>query len=200
VNPTIIAVAAPVGGGKSTLVRGLAERLPAASAIFLDHYERFTQQPVEEMRRWLRDGANPDTLAIPGLAEDLASLKNGLPVADPLTGNTITPGRYLLLETQFGRRHAATGRHIDFLVWIDTPLDLALARKLRQLAAGIDERDAAFVPWLRGYLESYLELVSESLRVQRDTVRAQADLIVDGMQQPAAVLAQVESAVLGRRS
>ena len=119
-------------------------------------------------------------------------------MADPLTGNTLTPGRYLVLETQFGRRHAATGRHIDFLVWIDTPLDLALARKLRQLAAGIDERDAAFVPWLRGYLESYLDLVSESLQVQRDSVRAQADLIVDGTQRPAAVLAQVESAVLGR--
>ncbi len=150
------------------------------------------------MRRWLREGADPDMLAIPGLADDLAALKSGRPVADPLTGNAITPGRYVLLETQFGRRHVATGRHIDFLVWIDTPLDLALARKLRQLAAGIDERDAAFVPWLRGYLESYLDLVSESLRVQRDTVRAQADLIVDGTQHPAAVLAQVESAVLGR--
>ena len=197
-NPKVIAVAAPVGGGKSTLVRGLAGRLPAASAIFLDKYERFTQQPVEQMRRWLRDGANPDMLAIPGLAEDLAALKSGLPVADPLTGSTITPGRYLVLETQFGRRHAATGRHIDFLVWIDTPLDIALARKLRQVAAGIDGRDAAFVPWLRGYLESYLDLVGESLRVQRDTVRAQADLIVDGMQLPDAVLAQVESAVLRR--
>jgi uridine kinase len=198
VNPKVVAVAAPVGGGKSTLVRGLAERLPAASAIFLDHYERFTQLPVEEMQRWLRDGANPDTLAIPGLAEDLAALKRGQSVADPLTGNTITPGRYLLLETQFGRRHAATGRHIDFLVWIDTPLDIALARKLQQLAAEIDGRDTAFLPWLRGYLESYQDLVSESLRVQRDTVRAQADLIVDGTQQPAALLAQVESAVLVR--
>jgi uridine kinase len=195
-SPKVIAVAAPVGGGKSTLVRGLAARLPSASAIHLDHYERFTQRPVEEMRRWLREGADPDALAIPGLAEDLAALKRGLSVADPVTGNTITPGRYLVLETQFGRRHAATGRQIDFLVWIDTPLDLALARKLRQLAADVDERDAAFVPWLRGYLQSYEELVSESLRVQRDSVRAQADLIVDGTQQPAALLAQVESAVL----
>ena len=195
-SATLIAVAAPVGGGKSTLVRGLAGRLPAASAIFLDHYERFTQRPVEEMRRWLRDGANPDALAIPRLAEDLAALKSGRSVADPLTGSTIAPGRYLLLETQFGRRHAATGQHIDFLVWIDTPLDLALARKLRQLADGIDERDAAFAPWLRGYLESYLDLVSESLRVQRDTVRAQADLVVDGTQHPDALLAQVETAVM----
>src|SRR5258706_96109 len=101
-------------GRESTLVRGLAGRLPAASAIFLDHYERFTQRPVDDMRRWLREGADPDMLAIPGLADDLAALKSGRPVADPLTGNAITPGRYVLLETQFGRRPVATGRHIDF--------------------------------------------------------------------------------------
>lgn len=180
----VVGIAAGVGGGKSTLAKALAERLGEAGLVQFDHYERMTEQPVEAVRRWMREGADPDALVIPGLAEDLQSLKS--------------KHKFVVFETPFGRRHSATGRHIDFLVWIDTPLDIALARKIRQFAAGAaaSGEAASFGPWLQAYLGNYVEFVGDLLRAQRDTVRAQADLVVDGRRSPEELAREVERAAL----
>ena len=198
----VIAVAAPPGAGKSTLIRLLAGRLPDATVIHFDHYERITEQPIEKIRLWMENGADLNEVEIPGLAEDLQALKHGRSVRDPRTRAEIRARKYVLFETQFGRQHAATGRHIDFLIWIDLPLDVALARKVRQFAGEVDARNQeeleAFAPWLHTYLDNYLAVVGGLLRIQRDTVGASADLIVDGESDPGALLLQVEQEILRR--
>jgi uridine kinase len=199
----IAAIASGVGGGKSTLVASLAAELgDAASTVHFDHYERVTEQPVEAVRRWMAAGADPDALTIPGLAEDLEALKSGRMVTDPLTRAHVPARRVVLFETQFGRRHAASGRHIDLLIWIDTPLDVALARKLRQLAGAAAAQGAreaaAFAAWLPAYLDNYLGLVEKLLRSQRETVRPQADLILDGRKDPARLRLEAAQAIRDR--
>lgn len=200
--PIVIAVAGPVGGGKSTLVRGLAARLVDAAVIHFDDYEQVTAQPIETIRQWLKDGADLDEIVIPGLPEDLDALKQGRTITASPACAAITPRKFILFETQFGRQHAATGKHIDFLIWIDTPLDLALARKLRQFAADTPPCDAGqardFVAWMQAYLDNYLGVVGELLRIQRDTVGARADLRVDGKTAADALAQQVAREILQR--
>ncbi len=195
----VIAIAGAVGAGKSTLVRALAGRLADSTVIQFDHYERMTEQPIAEVRRWIREGADIDKLPVPGLGEALQALKLGRAVADPMTRAEIRPAKYILFETQFGRRHAATGRHVDFLAWIDTPLDIALARKVRQFAREFDPRDpAGFAPWLSGYLDNYVEVVGGLLRMQRDIVAAGADLVVDGNADPVGQASELERAIVAK--
>jgi hypothetical protein len=199
----VIAVAGPVGGGKSTLVRGLAGRLAGSTAIHFDHYERITEQPIEEIGNWMREGADLNRIVVPGLSEDLQSLRQGRPAVDPLTRAEIPARRYILFETQFGRAHAASGRHIDFLVWLETPLDIALARKIREFAGdSTDARDGrqidAFLPWLRAYLDNYIAVVGDLLRMQRDAVAAGADLVLDGKLAPGLLQQQAEQVILRR--
>lgn len=198
----VVAVAGPVGAGKSTLVAGLADVLGSTATIHFDHYERMTEQPIEAIRRWAQSGADPDAMPVPGLAEALQSLKSGRPVVDPATQKEIAPAKFILFETQFGRRHAATGRAIDFLIWIDTPLDVALARKLRQFtgAAGLRSQDEsrAFLQWLEGYLDNYLGLVGGLLRRQRDTVGAGADMMVDGERDAGQLVRQTGEEIIAR--
>ena len=85
-----------------------------------------------------------------------------------------------------GREHAETAPLIDFLIWIDLPLDVALARKLHELTSralrspALDEHGRA-LGWLNGYLDSYLAVVREVLVVQHNRVRPRADLIIDGL-------------------
>ncbi|NPU83923.1 MAG: uridine kinase [Syntrophaceae bacterium] len=181
----VIAIAAPVGGGKTSLSTAIASGLGDASLISYDHYEQATRGSAGDIERWIDDGARIDDLDVPGLAEALAALKRGEAVADPRTGTPIATGKWIVLETPLGREHAATAPLIDFLLWIDTPLDVALARKIREFTTLFPmtggEHDArAFIAWLGGYLDNYLRIVSRMLQMQRERVPLRADVVLDG--------------------
>jgi len=187
---TVIAVSGPPGSGKSTLVVALADALGNAASIHMDNYEQMTRKPIEEVMRWMDEGAPFEDVPMPGLEEHLARLKAGDSVVDPATGMTLRPARYIVFETQFGRAHRGTGRHIDLLVWLDTPADVALARVLKghTTAAGREAGAAdcaGRMAWLDGYLENYLKLVARLVSLQRDKVRPAAEIVVDGMRDPA---------------
>ena len=181
----VVAVCGPIGSGKSSIVRGLVARLGDAVAIHMDSYERMTRAPVDQVMRWAERGADFEALEVPLLAEHLEKLKRGETVVEPAGRTPIAPRKYVVFETQFGRAHEATGAQIDLLIWIDVPLDVALARKLK-LFAGEALRDARAgaalerLAWLDAYLGNYLRLVGPLMQVQAARVRPQADMLVDG--------------------
>jgi uridine kinase len=176
----VVSVSAPVGGGKSSLATGLAGRLPDAEAIYFDSYEDLTARPLDEIHAWMQAGADPDEFVIPRLPEALDLLKRGESVVEPGTDRELQPAKYIVFETPFARHHRATGRHIDLSIWIDTPLDVALARNIREFT----ERPGMYgelAPWLRDYLDSYLGTVRELLCMQQEVVGGSADLVLDGL-------------------
>jgi uridine kinase len=184
--PRVIGIAGPPGSGKSTLAAALAARLGDAAVIDMDHYQRITDWPIEHVADWLARGADHDELPVPLLAEHLAQLRGGQAVTDPATGAPIQPRAHLLLETHFGRAHGATGSHIDRLVWLDTPADVALARNLRGFLATLQRLPANVAAWagelrwIDGYLANYIDLVARLVRLQAERVRPGADLCIDG--------------------
>lgn len=180
----LLAVASPPGGGKSALLAELVTRIPQASAIHYDDYQQVTERPMDEVVAWLDDGASLDFIEVPLLVEHLQSLKRGEAVRNPDSGDWIQPAPVLLLETPMGRAHAPTGRLIDSLVWLDLPLDLALARKLGSfiddfhLAPDDELRDC--LGWLGGYLGDYCRGTHRALALQQRLVRETAvDLYLD---------------------
>jgi uridine kinase len=190
----IVAVSGPTGSGKTALVKGLVARLGDASALHMDDYERMTREPIGDVQRWAERGAHFDELAVPLLGEHLARLKAGHPVRD------ITPRKYIVFETQFGRAHLATGALIDLLIWIDVPLELALARKLKAFATEAlhDANPRDRLAWLDAYLGNYLALVRRLLVMQAERVRPQADLMLDGSGALEPMVARAQEYVLER--
>ncbi len=90
----------------------------------------------------------------------------------------------MLFETPFGRLHRATGAFIDFLVWIDTPLEVALARAMLasiELAEQTTEANASsnFVKKQKGYITNYL-MLRPMYVAQRKAISSAADLVLDG--------------------
>lgn len=61
----------------------------------------------------------------PELVDTLHQLK-----VCPATRRNLTPTKYILFDATLGYCHQATGKYIDFLICLDTPLDIALARRL----------------------------------------------------------------------
>jgi len=198
----VVGVAGPAGAGKTTLVRGLVRALGDAAAIYMDSYQRITRQPVRRIVQWLERGADYDEFSIPLLGEHLQRLKRGEPVMDPVSMEEIPARRYIVFETHFGRRHRDTGRHIDLLVWVDTPLDVALARNLSDLIRPHLEPGAEpgrdDLVRLHDYIGTYLADVRALVLAQKETVGADADLVVDGSRDLSGAVEQVRSAVLAR--
>lgn len=205
----VIAIAAPIGGGKSTVVTALASALNDAATLRFDDYETATRQSVEELAKWLADGADFNQLQAPGLAEDLATLRNGDAITDR-NGLAINAGAQdLIFEMPLGRAWSVTADNIDVLIWVNVPLDIALARRIREVSADMLRQDAASAKrglgWLNDYLGHYIETIHKVLEAQRHVVRAQADLIVDGTAPVATIvqrvldhLAQSPSPAVGR--
>lgn len=202
----VVAIAGPIGGGKTTLARRLAGRLGDATTLHFDRYERATRQPLGDLRRWLAAGAEFDAVQVPELVLALERLKRGEEVTEPVTARRIDPARHVLFEMPLGREHAETARYIDFLIWIEVPLDVAFARKLRQLTAEAlaasrsTENLREFLLWLGGYTESYLGGVRDVLRLQRERVAPSADLVVDGLGDPNEAADRAARQILDRSS
>lgn len=196
----IIAIAGPIGAGKSTLACALAERLGDAATLHFDSYENLTHQSPDDLARWLHEGADFNALHIPRLRDDLAKLKRGEAITTPCD-ERVLPQKYVLFEMPLGREHAATSPLIDLLVWIDLPPEVALARKLHEFSTRVLREPAGttapheFASWLRSYLESYLAVVRDVLSVQERRVRPRADVLIDGRVAPGTLVDQLTPAI-----
>lgn len=181
----VIAVAAPVGGGKTSFVKALADRLKDATAIYFDHYEKATGKPVHHLVQWMQNGADFNDFIVPDLSRDLGQLKQGKSVVDPLTKKEIPSKKFIVFEMPLGKEHKDTAKHIDRLIWIDVPLDIALARKIKEFTGDFltthkPETHKDCMIWLHNYLANYLNVVRDVLRIQEERVRASADIVIDG--------------------
>ncbi|MBQ0721168.1 MAG: hypothetical protein KBT88_04290 [Gammaproteobacteria bacterium] len=194
-NP-IFAICGTPGSGKSTLAIHLAEALKPASDsssgsrstvhIDIDHYQSFTEQAIDDIQLWLAAGGDYNLFQIPQLDDDLVALKEGISTRLPGSEEPVTANGPILFESHFGREHHASGQHIDFMIWLETPLDLALARNVRAFCEDFLSAEESHhhgqIQWLEGYLQNYQQSVRATLAQQSRRLSAAADLILDGQQ------------------
>ena len=187
----VVAVSSAPGGGKTTLVTGAAELLGAATLFFDDYRDASTYPP--DLTKWVADGADLNLWKTPKFAEDLAALKRGERIESAAGGATISPTEFIVIEEPMGRGRDEMAKSIDFVALIDTPLDIALARRFLRLAdtnplADIEqttkEQLRAHVEGLAGFvtgeLRSYLDVSRAVYIAVREQVAADCDLILDG--------------------
>ncbi len=172
----VVGLSGVPGAGKSTLTKLLLQDFRQARAVYYDHHQSITRMSHAELCDWFGRGADPNEFPLSELVEELERQ------------TLIGPGEHraplVLFETPFGRLHRATGAFIDLLVWVDTPLELALSRAILKflVAAQSDQALNAlpdFVRWQRQYLLNY-EAVRPMYRAQQQALSLSADLTLDG--------------------
>lgn len=127
-NPQIIAVAGITGSGKTAVTGELAKRL-GATVVSWDDYEDISDGP-ENYVEWYKTSGDVSDWQYPALAETLKTLRSGRALICPATHRRLDPTPTVVFDAPLGRTHTETGQYIDFLVWIDTPPDVALARSI----------------------------------------------------------------------
>jgi uridine kinase len=156
-----IAVAAVTAGGKTTVVNGLINRLKNAQALHFDDYS--FEGEVDDFYKWVHAGADYyNVWNLKPLEDDIIKIKN--------SGEC----EYLILDYPFAYCHQMIKKYIDIAVFIDTPLDIALARRiLRDMETSTgDEVRNALNAYLKYERMSYLQMLKDIL--------PSSDYVVDG--------------------
>lgn len=156
--PIIIAIASVSGGGKTTAVANVTEQLPNAAALYFDDYDFLGP---DDLLHWLYRGTNYNEWNLEPMLADIRKL-----LAEPLD--------FIVLDFPFARLHSESRPYIDFTIFIDTPLDIALARRMvRDFADSTADEILADIGWYANKgRPAYLQMLED--------IKPNSDLVVDG--------------------
>ena len=156
--PLVVAIAGVSGGGKTTIVKHLNEKLQNSKILFFDDYNF---DGPDDIIDWVDKGANYDEWNLAPLIKDLEAL-----LTETLD--------YIVLDFPFAYKHSTTSKMIDFAVFIETPLDIAMARRvIRDFKNSSNEK---ILIEMENYISKgrrgYLEMIK--------TIKPNSNIIVDG--------------------
>jgi len=162
------------------------------TTLYFDDYRSVSEYPPDG-KKWVDDGADLNEWRTPQFARDLAELKRGKSIASPVDGRRIQPSEFIVIEEPMGRGRAEMAESIDFVVCIDTPLEIALARNLLQNLEGFSLENMKkstkeellqgaeeAVEGLRGLLNNYINTGRALYIAVQEQVERDCDLILDG--------------------
>jgi uridine kinase len=179
---TLIGIAGGSGSGKTTLAKALARALEPSALIVAedDYYRCATTIPGFDAGRHDFDALDAKDMS--RLARDLAALKRGETVEKPLydyvthtrkpVGETLSPAPFIIAEGILALADPEVRETYDLAVWIDTPGDVRLMRRIRR---DIVERGRNLDSVLHQYERTVRPSHVRHARPQADT----ADLVLD---------------------
>ena len=156
----IISVAAVTAGGKTTIVNELKKRLRNSQSLHFDNYT--FEGEVDNYFQWVIDGANYHVWNLAPLEDDIIKIK-AAGICD-----------YLILDYPFAYCHDTIKPYIDTAFFIDTPLDISLARRILR-----DMKDAT-ADEIRYDLEMYLKYVRIAFIQMQKDILPSSDYVIDG--------------------
>lgn len=179
----VIAVCGTSGAGKTRLVEETVWLLGDAVALHFDDYRAVSDYPGD-LGAWLQGGADPDAWRTPRMAADLMALRAGRAVPARDGRGAVEPRRFVVVEDPFGRARREMAPGIDFSAYLELPMEIALARKLRRdLAEAARELGAQGALDRAGeFFEEYLEgRGRDGYLAGNQRARESCDLVLDGM-------------------
>ena len=158
----IIAVSAVTAGGKTTAGNAVKEKLPRCTSLHFDDYS--FEGEVDDFHQWVLDGTDYNVWNLSPLKADIE--------------NIISSGEYdyLLLDYPFAYRNDLIRDYIDCAVFIDTPLDIAMARRI------LRDMNNASADEIRDEMNIYLNYARIAYVQMLKDIKPSSDYVVDGTQ------------------
>lgn len=157
-----IAFGAVTAGGKTTIVNELKRKLPKATSLCFDDYS--FEGEVEDFYQWVLEGADYNVWDLSPLERDIIAIKES--------------GKYdyLLLDYPFAYQHNQLKNYIDYAIFIDTPLDIAMARRI------LRDMDNATGEEIRNEMQHYLKYARTAYVQMLKDILPSSDCVIDGAQ------------------
>ena len=156
----VISIAAVTAGGKTTTVNELKRQLSNVQTLYFDNYT--FEGEVNDFYQWVLDGADYNIWNLSPLEKDILSIKES--------------GRYdyLILDYPFAYCNKQIGKYIDTAIFIDTPLDIALARRI------LRDMDKASGEEIRGDLKRYLKYARAAFVQMQKDILPSSNYVING--------------------
>lgn len=170
----IIGISGVSGAGKSVLTKALGNNLNA-TIVFWDDFDEISKGP-ENYIEWYKTSKDYSEWKYDALSEVLRQLKLGNKIICPATKKELIPTDYIVFDAPLGRKHIATGQYIDYSIFLNTPLDIALARRILH---DFREKSNSNITEIFDELDLYLTS-SRPLYMMDYHEKEKYDFIVDG--------------------
>jgi len=188
-KPFVIAISGVSGSGKTTVTDELKNRLENCAVLSFDDYDDICL--VGRDINDLPEGRNLyDDWQVGPIAADIERL-----LKEPLD--------YIILDYPFGRQNSTVAPYIDLSVFVDVPLDAALARRIIRdyTDRGLERHKISVdLKVIEDYLKHYLKFQIPTYRHHIDTQKPYADLVIDGMQDVKTSVDQIVECLYKKRS
>lgn len=171
----IIAIAAVSAGGKTTIVNELKKQIANTKSLHFDDYS--FEGEVEDFYEWTKQGADYSVWDLNPLVDDVINIKN-------------SDCEYLLLDYPFAYCHKALREYIDCAIFIDTPLDIAMARRvLRDMKKATGDE-------IRKEMEMYLKYERIAYIQMLKDILPSSDYVIDGTKELAEKTDEIKKIIL----
>lgn len=178
----IVGIAGTSGAGKSTVVRALVKNLDNAIALHFDDYEGDSTYPAD-LKQWIEDGGDMNAFQTPQLLIDIGKYK------------AENEAEILIIEEPTGRSRDVMHSMMDYLIFLEIPYEIALARKVMRILDEEEDNQVA-INRLRGFSGWYLSEGYRFYPMVDKQVVAKADLVVNGLQAADLLAEEVRLAIL----
>jgi len=159
-NTKVVAISGVSGAGKTTIVKLLADEFDCPFLLFDDHIDEDTYP--QDMKAWLKGGANVSLIKTPTFVSVLKSLIDK------------SSTRFIFIEEPFGQERHSMSLLIDYVILLDQPMELCLARIIKRHT---DNPNADSINSISNYLEKYQDYFRVIYNNTANQVRCNADLI-----------------------
>jgi uridine kinase len=158
IKPKIIAIAAVSGGGKTTVTSRLSQVLNNSKTFYFDDYDF---EGPDDIIDWVERGADCNEWNLEPLISDLRNLMSAEEV------------EFIIIDYPFARLHKNL-KNIDLSIFIDTPLDIAMARRIIRDFRNMNSEA------ILGDISNYLSHGRRGYESMLLTTKPNSDLIIDG--------------------
>ncbi|GMR66380.1 TPA: hypothetical protein QCX34_005694 [Bacillus anthracis] len=168
----IITIAAVSGGGKTTVTERLTHKLINSKALYFDS-DNFDNCPAD-ICKWIDDGANYDEWVLTPLIKDIQHLIRDSHVD------------YIIVDYPFAYLNSEMRQFIDVTIFIDTPLDIAMARRI------LRDFNEDTMSEIHNDLKHYLTYARKAYLEVLHTVKPNSDIVLDGSLSVDEIINQIE--------
>ena len=175
----IISVAAVTAGGKTTVVNELKKRLRNSRSLHFDDYT--FEGEIDNYSQWVHEGANYHVWNLTPLEDDILKIKSS-EICD-----------YLILDYPFAYCHDTIKPYIDTAFFIDTPLDIALARRILRDMSNSTANEIC------NDLEMYLKYARIAFIQMQKDILPSSDYVIDGTMDIEEIVNEIAEKIIYKR-